>query len=84
MYNIVFSFNAEKQFSKLDSATQKRVVNVLERIKIRPYEFIKHLSGMPYYRLRIGDYRAIIDIKDKESIILVIELGYRSNIYKIH
>lgn len=82
MFRIAFSLNAEKQFYKLDNVTQKRVINVLERIRIRPFDFVKHLAGVPYYRLRIGDYRAILDIKTSESIIFVVEIGHRSNIYK--
>ncbi len=82
MYKVFFSYNAEKQFNKLDNITQKRIINVLERIKIRPFNFVKRLAGLPYYSLRIGDYRAILDIRIKESVIFVVEVGHRSRIYK--
>ena len=32
------------------------------------------------YRFRIGDYRVIFDIEDKEIVIL--RVGHRKNIYK--
>ncbi len=81
MYSIEFSQTAESQFNNLERNTQERVINVLERIKIRPYHFIKRKQGTDYFILRIGEYRAILDVRDKEQKIFVIELGHRNNIY---
>ncbi len=81
-YDILFSQTAERQLKKLGKAVQERVFSVLERIKTRPYDFVKKLSGYPYYRLRVGDYRLILDIRDRQLIIIVIEVGHRKNIYK--
>ncbi|MCL2607192.1 MAG: type II toxin-antitoxin system mRNA interferase toxin, RelE/StbE family [Methanomassiliicoccaceae archaeon] len=33
------------------------------------------------WRYRIGEYRVIAEIKDKELIIIVIDIGSRKNIY---
>jgi len=81
MYNVEFSKKAEEQLSKLEVEIQERVINVLERIKIRPFSFVKHLVNSPYYRLRVSDYRVILDIRQDKLIIFVIELGHRKNIY---
>lgn len=35
-----------------------------------------------YWRYRIGDYRIIVEIKDKELIISIIEVGHRKSIYE--
>ncbi|HLC63618.1 MAG TPA: type II toxin-antitoxin system RelE/ParE family toxin [Candidatus Nanoarchaeia archaeon] len=82
MFSIEFSQTAEKQLFKLDKEIGKRVVSILERIKIRPYSYVKRLSGYPYFRLRIGDYRAILQIQENEKKIIVLEIGHRKNIYK--
>jgi mRNA-degrading endonuclease RelE of RelBE toxin-antitoxin system len=34
------------------------------------------------YRLRVGDYRLLLEIDDKEFAIHVNELGYRSSVYR--
>lgn len=81
MYHVEFSQQAEKQFSKLEKEIQCRIVSVLERISIRPFHFVKSLVGSPYYRLRVGDYRVILDIKQGKLTIFVIELGHRSKVY---
>ena len=82
MYEIVFYAKAENQLKKLPPIIQKRILNSLERIKIRPYHFVKRKQGTPYYILRIREYRAILDIKQKRLLILVIEVRHRKKIYK--
>lgn len=82
MYEIIFDKIAKKQFSKLDIQLQTRIIKTLERIRIRPHHFVKSLSGSPYFRLRVGDYRVILDIQNNKLIIIVLELGHRKNIYK--
>lgn len=82
MYEIEFSKEAEKQFFKLDKQLQERIVSTLERCQIRPYAHVKKLVGNAFYRLRVGDYRVILDIKDDKLLILVIEVGHRKDIYK--
>lgn len=81
MYSVEFTKTAEKQFDKLTKDIQIRIINVLERIKIRPFHFIKRKEGTPHFIMRIGEYRAILDIKTELSIIYVIEIGNRKNIY---
>lgn len=81
MYVIEFTQTAEKQFDKLPKEIQKRIINVLERIKIRPFHFVKRKEGSPYFIMRIGDYRAILDIRQESLIIYILEIGHRKNIY---
>ncbi len=82
MYSVELSKKAEEQHSKLPKEIRLRIINVLERIRIRPHSFVKRLIGSPYYRLRIGDYRLILDIQNDKLIIYVVEIGHRKNIYK--
>lgn len=81
MYEIILSDSAKKDLSKLSQEIKDRIGNDLERIRIRPYHFVKRLVGSKYFRLRIGDYRIIMDIQQDKLIILVIEIGHRKNIY---
>ena len=82
MYKIAFGQDAEKQFKKLEKEIQNRVRNVLKRIQIRPYSFAERLTSVPYFKLRIGHYRVILDIKEEEKILFVMKIGHRKNIYK--
>jgi len=82
MYAIEFSKKAESQFDKLPLDVQRRIIAVLERIRIRPFHFVKRIVGSPYYRARAGEYRIILDITKNKMLIYVIGLGHRRNIYK--
>ncbi len=81
-YEIFFSCFAEKQLYKLSKDVQKRIISTLKRCRIRPYPHVKRIVGSKYFRLRVGDYRVILDIIDNELTIHVIEIGNRRNIYK--
>jgi mRNA interferase RelE/StbE len=82
MYSVKFSQTAESQLCKLGKDMQKRIISVLERIKLRPFHFVKRKQGTSYFILRIGNYRAILDIREENSIIFVLEVGHRKNIYE--
>jgi mRNA interferase RelE/StbE len=82
MYDIRFTHTAAKQFSKLEKGIQERVINTLERARIRPEAYFIRLVGDPGYKLRVGDYRVIADIDKGVLLILVIKVGHRKNIYK--
>lgn len=81
-YEIIYSQDAVKDLKKLPKEFQKRVLSTLERCRIRPYPHVKKLIGNPYFRLRVGDYRVILDIQDGKLIIFVIEIDHRKKIYK--
>jgi mRNA interferase RelE/StbE len=38
------------------------------------------LSG--YWRYRVGDYRVLCRIVDHELLVLVVEVGHRSDVYR--
>ena len=82
MYSIEFSKKALKQFYQLEVGLQKNIVHVLDRIRIRPFNFVMKIVGSQYYRLRVGDYRLILDIRKEKLIIIVVYMGHRKKIYK--
>jgi mRNA interferase RelE/StbE len=82
MYQIIIPSNAKKLLKKLDKNIQGRIVSALEKIQVNPFRFIEKLTDTQYYKLRVGDYRVILDIFKDKLIILVIKLGHRKKIYK--
>ena len=81
VYEIIFSQKAKKQLFKLEKVIQERIISALERIRIRPETYVTKLVGDPGYKLRVGDYRVIMDIDKDNLLILVIKVGHRRNIY---
>jgi len=80
-YEIIFSDKALRQIKKLEKNVQERIIAVLERIRIRPETYVTKLVGDPGYKLRVGDYRVILDIDNKILRILILKVGHRKNIY---
>jgi len=81
-YEIRFTDKAIKHLKKLEKNDQERIIKSLERIRIRPESFVTKLLGDTGYRLRVGNYRVILDIEKEKLIILVLKVGHRKSIYK--
>ena len=81
-YEIIFTDKSLKQLKKLEKKDQERIIKSLERIRIRPEAYVTKLIDDPGYRLRVGDYRIILEIEKEKLIMLVLMVGHRKNIYK--
>lgn len=81
-YELIFTDKALKQLKKIEKKDRKRIIAALERIRIRPEDYVKKLVGDPAYSLRVGKYRVIMDINSGELLILVLKVGHRKNVYK--
>ncbi len=82
MYKIIFSQGAEKEFLKLDKQVQERIIRAFTKLLINPKRNLEKLVGLPYYKLRISDYRLIIKLDEQNQIINIMKVGHRKNIYK--
>lgn len=40
------------------------------------------LQGSPFRRLRIGDWRAVCELREDELVLLVLKIGPRGDVYK--
>jgi len=77
MYELIYAKKFFKQLKKLNREIQKRILLSLERIRIRPFHFIRKLVGLPYFKLRVGDYRVILKIDERNKKILLLYVGHR-------
>ena len=81
-YEVLFSDLALKQLRKLDREMRQRIITTIERIRIRPDTYIRKLIGDVGYRLRVGNYRVILDIGKEQLVILILRIGHRRNVYE--
>jgi mRNA interferase RelE/StbE len=83
MFEIQFSNKALKELQNLPRPISKRIFEKISLLEENPFQQnIKKLSGQPYFRLRVGDYRVIFAIWKKEFRILIIKIAHRKKIYK--
>ena len=86
-WKVKLTEDAKRDLRKLDKSMQKRItgfltdkLQVTENPRITGKALQGSLSGL--WRYRVGDYRIICRIEDKELVILVIEIGHRKSIYQ--
>ncbi len=82
MYKIEFSKQATKFIRNLQEDIKERIKQKFIRIKLNPFRYLEHYEGDYDYKLRIGDYRSLIDIDFKRKILFVRVMDNRGRIYK--
>ncbi len=82
MFQIELTETAQKFLKKINKKDAEIILNKIYSIKENPYRFLKRLQGEKLWRLRIGDYRAKVDIIISINKIIVVRIGHRKNIYK--
>ena len=80
-FEIIWSDSAVRQLKKLDRTVARRVFDKVGQLAESPHRFVQKLVNSPYYRLRVGDYRVILDIQGALLRILVLKVGHRESIY---
>lgn len=85
-YKVVFTAESLKQLKKLDKYVAKFITTWIEKNLEgceNPRQYGKNLvaNRNGQWRYRIGDYRLIAEILDKEIVILIVNVGHRKNIY---
>lgn len=83
-WTLKFTAAADKQLSKLDPPVQRRILNFLNDIaQGKPRDSGRSLRGDEHaWRYRVGDYRIICDLVDREMVVYVIRVGHRREVYR--
>lgn len=85
-YSVVYTPQVLKTLEKMDKYTKTLIYAWIDKNLAEcedPRIRGKALRGdrKNQWRYRIGDYRLIVDIRDKELVILVIKIGHRREVY---
>ena len=86
-WTIEYARTARDQLRKLDKTIARRIVGYLDG-RIAPLEdprlMGKALHGPlgDLWRYRVGDTRIICDIQDRTLVVLVLQVGKRSDVYR--
>jgi len=81
MYEVIYDPKAIEFLEKLPKEIGKRIFNKIILAKENPFHFFERLSERTEYKLRVGDYRVIADIFQKDKRIHVTFIGHRRNVY---
>ena len=85
---IEFDAAALKDLKKLDREAAQRITTFLRK-RISPLDDPRSIGAAlkgsqlgELWRYRVGDYRILCQIRDKELVILAVSIGHRREIYR--
>ena len=81
-YRVEIKPKAIKQLEKLPKELTERILRKIVFMSDTPQSFMKKLESQNIWSLRIGDYRVLIDLYEKERKLDVIQVAHRKNVYK--
>ncbi|MGI0004585.1 MAG: type II toxin-antitoxin system RelE family toxin [Candidatus Nitrosotenuis sp.] len=81
-WKVIWSEKSLKQLEKIDTKNAQKIYDsVLDCIE-DPFKAVARLTNSPFYRLRVGNYRVILDLQQSRLIIFFVETDHRGKIYK--
>ena len=87
IYQLVTTDRFDKAFKKLDRQTQKIIKAWLDKNLMNCTDPRIHGKGLTsnrsgQWRYRVGDYRILAEIQEERLVLVLIDIGHRSRIYK--
>ena len=83
-YEIIITKTIQKQLDNLPNNIQERVYQKIAQLaeEPRPDGVVKLKGYDNEYRIRIGDYRLVYEIRDDQLIVLLVQCKHRRDVYK--
>lgn len=86
-FKVEYTSKALKQLKKLDKQTSSLIISYIEKNLSNcsdPRKFGKSLQGnlKDKWRYRVCNYRILAKIEDEKIVIVILEVGHRSSIYR--
>ena len=83
-YRIQIEDRAERELKSFEKKIRERIARRIDQMILDPSgsncKPLKGLSGI--WRLRVGDYWVIYEIKDTQHIVLVIRIAHRGEAHR--
>jgi len=88
-YTVKLTSAVVRNLAKMPASVGTRILDEVEALAQEPdpARHVKKLKGggqHPFYSLRVGRHRAILNICDDILLIIVVEVGHRSKVYRKH
>ena len=70
-----------KYLERLPKEISLRVLKKLDMVAEDPFRYLEHYEGAGVYKLRIGDYRMLIDVDFMNKLLKIRVFDHRSRVY---
>lgn len=83
-FSLVIAPAAQKQLAALDKDIFRRLDAKILALadNPRPHGVVKLTGPDELWRVRVGDWRIVYTIQDRELIVLIVKVGHRRDIYR--
>ncbi len=83
-YDIQFLPSAGRQFSALPRKVQVRLRTRIDSLAAdpRPRGCVKLSAEEAIYRIRLGAYRVLYQVKDDDAVVIIVRVAQRKEAYK--
>lgn len=81
-WDVLWSDKSKKQLSKMDKKTARRIRDAVLDCVDDPFSVATRLTNSRFYKIRVGNYRVILDLQQHTLIIFVVETDLRKRVYK--
>ena len=79
-YAVLLHPKASKELENLEKSISERIKKKLRELSTDP-EKGERLKHSDFWRLRIGEYRAIYEIDHKNENVIILFIGHRKDVY---
>ena len=83
-YVVVFARSARKELQSLDPQVARRILKQLEALVTdpRPSGVVKLEGALDLWRIRVGQWRVVYRISDRDRLVDIIAVRHRSDAYR--
>ena len=83
-YAVVFARSARKELQNLDPQVARRIIKQIEVLVTdpRPSGVVKLEGATDLWRIRVGPWRVVYRISDRDRLVDVIAVRHRSDAYR--
>ncbi|MEB3275297.1 MAG: type II toxin-antitoxin system RelE/ParE family toxin [Prochlorothrix sp.] len=83
-YQVLIPKPVQKQLNKIPQPDRQRILAAIRQLEEVPRpDGVKKLKGYDAaYRIRVGTYRLIYEVRDQELVVLLLSAMHRKDIYR--
>ncbi len=81
-FSLQWDPQASRCLEKLEQGIIDRIIEKINLVMEDPFHYLEHFEGADLYKLRIGDYRVLIEIDFTQKLMTIRCLDHRKRVYK--
>jgi mRNA interferase RelE/StbE len=82
-YRLSFKRSVTKDFRNIPQEDVRRILSRIDALAVEPRPpGCQKLTGAERYRVRVGRYRIVYEIRDEVLLVIVVAVGHRQGVYQ--